>query len=71
MADDPDNLVLHCLRRLDEKVDRMAEEVREVRTTQAAMLQLLASHDNHMLRIEMRLERIEKRVALVDPAMPG
>ncbi|KAB2918482.1 MAG: hypothetical protein F9K29_07905 [Hyphomicrobiaceae bacterium] len=71
MADTPDNLMLHYLRRLDEKVDRLAEDVREIRTTQAAMLQLLASHDTHMPRIEMRLGRLEARLGLADPAIPG
>jgi hypothetical protein len=71
MAENVENLVLEYLRRLDKKVDGLAEDVREIRTTQAAMLQLLASHDNHMLRMEMRLERIEKRLDLVDPVLPG
>jgi tetrahydromethanopterin S-methyltransferase subunit G len=71
MAENVENLVLEYLRRLDKKVDGLAEDVREIRTTQAAMPQLLASHDNHMLRMEMRLERIEKRLDLVDPVLPG
>lgn len=71
MADEPQSLVLEYLRRLDRKVDGLAEDVREIRTTQAAMLQLLASHDSHMLRIETRLAHIEKRLELVDPAIPG
>jgi hypothetical protein len=69
MAENVENLVLEYLRRLDKKVDGLAEDVREIRTTQAAMLQLLASHDNHMLRMETRLERIDKRLDLVDPAL--
>ena len=35
------------------------------------MLNILASHDTHMLRMEVRLGDIEKRLALVDPAIPG
>jgi hypothetical protein len=71
MAENVENLVLEYLRRLDKKVDGLAEDVREIRATQAAMLQLLASHDNHMLRMETRLERIDKRLDLVDPALPS
>jgi predicted nuclease with TOPRIM domain len=71
MADNVENLVLEMLRRLDQKVDRVAEDVREVRSTQAAMSQLLASHDNHMLRVEDRLGRMETRLELHDPAIPN
>lgn len=71
MAENVENLVLEYLRRLDKKVDGIAEDVREIRTTQAAMLQLLASHDNHMLRMEDRLGRMEKRLELHDPAIPS
>ncbi len=68
MADEPENLVLVYLRRLDEKVDQLREDARETRLTQNAILQLLATHDNHMVRIEMRLDRIEKRLDLVHVA---
>lgn len=68
MADEPENLVLVYLRRLDEKVDQLREDARETRLTLNAILQLLATHDNHMVRIEIRLDRIEKRLDLVDAA---
>ena len=32
---------------------------------------ILASHDNSVLRMETRLGDIEKRLALLDPAIPG
>jgi hypothetical protein len=35
------------------------------------MLNILASHDNHVLRMEVRLGGIEKRLSLADPAIPG
>jgi hypothetical protein len=31
MSDPPDNLVLVCLRRLDEKTDRLADDMRDVK----------------------------------------
>jgi hypothetical protein len=58
-------------RRVDEKLDKVIDALAEVRTHQAAMLQILASQDTHMLRVEVRLGDIEKRLALVDPAIPG
>jgi hypothetical protein len=58
-------------RRVDEKLDKVIDALAEVRTREAAMLQILASQDAHMLRVEVRLGAIEKRLALVDPATPG
>ena len=57
--------------RVDEKLDRVIDALTEIRTHQAAMLNILASHDTHMLRMEVRLRDIEKRFALVDPAIAG
>ena len=71
MAEEPENLVLHYLRRIDTRLDGMAADIRELKTTVAGILQVLASHDNHMLRMEVRLERIENRLDLHDPAIPS
>ena len=73
MADEPDlrEFVHERFRRVDDKLDKMTDTLAEIRTHQAAMLQILASHDNHMLRLEIRLGDIEKRLALADPAIPG
>lgn len=56
--------------RLDKKVDAMGETLLEVRRTTTGMLQILASQDNYMLRVEERLGRIEQRLELRDPAIP-
>jgi hypothetical protein len=71
MADEPVNLTLEYLRRIDTRLDGMAADIRELKSTVAGMLQILASQDNHMLRMEVRLGRIEERLGLVDPAIPG
>jgi hypothetical protein len=46
-------------RRVDEKLDKVIDALAEIRTHQAAMLYILASHDTHMLRMEVRLGDIE------------
>jgi chloramphenicol 3-O-phosphotransferase len=56
---------------LDEKVDAIVDDLRETRRALSGVVQILASQDAHMLRVEMRLGRIEKRLELHDPAMPG
>jgi hypothetical protein len=71
MADQVENLVLEYLRRLDKKVDAMAAELHEARSTLSGMVQILASRDAHMLRVEVRLGAIEKRLEMHDPALPG
>ena len=73
MADEADlkEFVHERFRRVDEKLDKVIDALTEIRTHQAAMLQILASHDNHMLRLEIRFGDIEKRLALADPAIPG
>jgi hypothetical protein len=72
MANDPDlkAFVRERFRRVDEKLDKVIDALTEIRTHQAAMLNIPASHDTHMPRIEVRLGDIEKRLALADPAIP-
>jgi predicted nuclease with TOPRIM domain len=71
MADEPENLVLHYLRRIDERVERIAADMQDlkVRVTslegQTAHLQtLIAAQSGPIDRIETRLERIERRLEL-------
>ena len=71
MANDVKEFVHPRFRRVDEKLDKVIDALAEIRTHQAAMLNILAPHDTHMLRMEIRLSDIEKRVSLVDRAIPG
>ena len=70
---DPDNFVLAFLRRLDEKFDRMAEDVRELKGRMTsveehlAKIELSISGVNRRIdRVEERLDRIERRLDLVE-----
>jgi hypothetical protein len=54
MADDPDNLVLVFLRRLDGKIDRLGEDMRDVKA--------------RLTSVEERLASIERSVAMVHGA---
>jgi hypothetical protein len=78
MADEPESLVLAQLRdlrergrRTDEKLDKVLDGVAELRQMVSGIVQILASHDQHMLAMEVRLGRIEKRLEMVDPAIPS
>lgn len=71
MMENVENLVLEYLRRLDKKVDAMAADLQEARTALSGVVQILASQDAHMLRVEVPLSAIEKRLEMHDPAIPG
>lgn len=69
MADDPDNMVLRYLRRIDEKLDRLSDDVGDLKRRMTSVEEAIAGQSRRFDRIEDRLTRIERRVDLVsDPA---
>lgn len=64
MVDAPDNLVLQLLRRLDEKVDRITEDMQDLKHRMTAIEIQVAGQSARMDRIELRLDRIERRLEL-------
>lgn len=66
MTDEPDNLVLRYLRRIDEKLDLVRADVSELKTRAGLLEQQYASISSRVDRIETRLERIEHRLDLVE-----
>jgi predicted nucleic acid-binding Zn-ribbon protein len=75
MADDTSNIVIEHLRHIRGSVDRLAEDIRELKhrvtTVEQQMSSLTATEANHyaslasrMDRIENRLDRIERRLEL-------
>jgi hypothetical protein len=71
MAADLQEFVHERFRRTDEKLDKLLSMLAELRTTQAGILQILAAMDNRDPRAEQRLDRMEVRLGLVDPTVPG
>ena len=76
MAQSPENLVLVYLRRLDEKVDRILDDLRDIKhrvgslERQVADIRVdMAAMSTRMDRIDGRLDRMERRLELV-PAAP-
>ncbi|MCB4823316.1 hypothetical protein [Roseicella aerolata] len=79
MSEAPENLTLIHLRRLDERMDRMALDVQELKTRMTSVKQqtanLAATQASHSAilsarldRVETRLDRIGRRLDLVEPA---
>lgn len=67
-------LTLHYLRRLDEKVDRLGVDMREVKERlgnlehqYAFMERQYASLSTRLDRVDSRLDRIERRLDLISP----
>lgn len=72
MDDGPDSIVLRFLRGLDAKIDRLADDMREVKQRLGALEEGLAlqahsvaSISRRVDRVDERLERIERRLDLV------
>ena len=61
-----ESIVLVMLRRIDAKIDRMADGVRDLKVRQTATGEALAGVNRRLDRLDMRVERIEKRLDLVD-----
>ncbi|MGH6846411.1 MAG: hypothetical protein ACREC0_02910 [Methylocella sp.] len=67
MMPEPDNLVLVYLRRIDEKVDRVIDDVRDLKVRITNLEEGQAGIHRRLDRIEARLDRIERRLDLVEP----
>jgi predicted nucleic acid-binding Zn-ribbon protein len=65
MVDEPDNIVLIYLRRMDEKIDRLADDMRDMKVRLTAVEESVVGVQRRMDRLEARIERIEKRLDLV------
>ena len=75
MAEEPDNITLRYLRRLDEKTDRMADaiadmavDIRSIKTHMAGFMQNEVVHDSAIASIRDRLARVERRLDLTEEA---
>ncbi|WP_407520973.1 hypothetical protein [Methylobacterium oryzisoli] len=66
MTDQPVNLTLVFLRRIDEKVDRLIDDVRELKGRVAAVGENLVGVHRRIDRLELRIDRIERRLDLAD-----
>jgi tetrahydromethanopterin S-methyltransferase subunit G len=73
MSDEPDNLVVRYLRRLDEKVDRALDDLREIKQ-RLSSLEVSVAHvhgdfaaqSQRIDKLEHRLDRIGQRLDLRD-----
>jgi hypothetical protein len=68
MADEPDNVVLMLLRRMDTKLDRVIDDVQDLKIGMTHVEEGLAGVNRRLDRLEIRLDRVERRLELSDAA---
>jgi chromosome condensin MukBEF ATPase and DNA-binding subunit MukB len=66
MVEDPDNLVLVYRRRIDQKIDRLSEDVSDLKIRLTNVEEGMAGINRRLDRAESRLDRIERRIDLVE-----
>ena len=63
---EPDNVVLAYPRRIDEKVDRVIDDVRDIKVRVMNLEEGQAGIQRRLDRVEARLDRIERHLDLVE-----
>ena len=78
MADEPDNLVLQILRRveglltsMETKMDRLGEDMHDLKVRMTHVGEGLAGVNRRLDRLDQRIERVETRLTLVDSPYGG
>jgi archaellum component FlaC len=66
MTDAPDNVVPVLLRRIDERTERMAQDLYDLKVRMTGVEEGLAGVNRRIDRLESRVERIERRLELSD-----
>ncbi len=66
MSDQPENLALVYLRRIDAKLDKLQTDIPEIKERLGFLEGTYASVSRRVDRMDDRLERIERRLDLVD-----
>jgi predicted nuclease with TOPRIM domain len=66
MVDTPDNLIFEYLRRLDGKLDRVIDDLSDLKVRGTNLEEGLAGVNRRLDRIEVRLDRVERRLDLID-----
>ncbi len=70
MTEDPENIVLRYLRRIDDKVDRLGEDMRDVKHRLTALeigiANLAATEASHYANVAVRADRTEERLDRIE-----
>ena len=66
MTDKSENITLRLLREIRGEMGDMKVSMKELASTQAALLQITATQENRLLRIETDISTIKKRIGLIE-----
>lgn len=66
MPEESDNLILRYLRRVEEKMDRLVDDIHDIKVRLTAVGEGLVGIQRRIDRMENRLDRIERRLDLVE-----
>ena len=66
MAKEPEDFTLVLLRRMDEKLDRLIDDVGDLKVRMTAVEESVVGVHRRLDRLELRIERIEKRLDLTE-----
>lgn len=66
MANETDNIVLALLRKIDQRTERMAEDLQDLKIRMTGVEEGLAGVNRRLDRLELRVDRIERRLELSD-----
>jgi hypothetical protein len=66
MATEPDSIVLAILRKIDQRTERMAEDLQDLKVRVTSVEEGVAGVNRRLDRLEIRVERIERRLELSD-----
>jgi len=61
MSEQPENIILIFLRRLDQKVDRLIDDVSDLKLRVSAVVVAVARVDSRLDRLEHRFDVLERR----------
>lgn len=64
MTEEPENLMLVYLRRLDSKMDRLIDDVSDLKSRMTGVEEAVAGQSRRIDRVESRLDHIERRLDL-------
>jgi archaellum component FlaC len=66
MAKEPENVVLVLLSKIDDRTERMAEDLPDLKTRVTSVEEGLAGVNRRLDRLDSRVERIERRLEVTD-----
>ena len=66
MSDSPDNLVLTLLRRLDAKLDRLIDDVQDLKHRMTSVERQLGDLRSDMAGMSARIDRLETRIDRIE-----